>query len=69
MENRLQILLEKSIFNDAQMCNMVDPCIFTTPAFKQTEEAFNAVIQKRPTYICDIWKLKYWVNVIFSYFN
>ena len=39
MSKRLQTLDERnSIFNNVQMCTMVDPSILTTPAFRLIEE-------------------------------
>ena len=39
MSKRLQTLGERnSIFNNVQMCTMVDPSILTTPAFRLIEE-------------------------------
>ena len=54
-----------SIFNNVQMCSMVDPSILTTPAFRFIEGVFKTAIQEGPTYICDIcWKFKFRGNVI-----
>ena len=39
MSKRLQTLDERnSIFNNVQMCTMVDPSILTTPVFRLIEE-------------------------------
>ena len=55
MDKRLQTLDERnSIFNNVQMCSMVDPSILTTPAFRLIEEDFKTAIQEGPTYICVI---------------
>ena len=55
MDKRLQTLDEKSsMFNNAQMCSMTDPCILTTTAFRLIEEDFKGAIQEGPIYICDI---------------
>ena len=43
-----------SIFNNFQLCSMVDPSILATPAFRLLEEDFKSAIQEGPTYICDI---------------
>ena len=66
MDKRLQTLDERSsIFNNVQMCNMTDPSILTTPAFRLTEQDFKGAIQEGPTYICDIcWKFEFRGNVI-----
>ena len=54
-----------SIFNNVQMCSMVDPSILTTPAFRFIEKVFKTAILEGPTYICDIfWKFKFQRNVI-----
>ena len=54
-----------SIFNNVQMCSMVDPSILTTPAFRFIEDVFKTAIQEGPTYICDIcWKFEFRRNVI-----
>ena len=65
MDKRLQILDERSsIFNNVQMCSMIDPCILTTPGFRLIEEDFAGAIQEGPTYICDIcWKFEFRRNV------
>ena len=53
MDKRLQTLDERnSIFNNVQMCNMVDPSILTTPAFRLIEQGFKTAIQEGPTDIC-----------------
>ena len=55
MDKRLQTLDEKSsMFRNAQMCSMTDPCILTTLAFRLIEEDFKGAIQEAPIYICDI---------------
>ena len=41
------------IFNNVQMCSMVDPCIHITPGFRLTEEDLKSAIQKGRSY-CDI---------------
>ena len=66
MGKRLQTFDERSsIFNNVQMCSMVDPSILTTPAFRLIEEDFKSVIQEDPSYICEIcWKLEFQRNVI-----
>ena len=54
-----------SIFNNIQMCSMLDPSILTTPAFRIIEEDFKSAIQESPNYICDIcWKFVFRRNVI-----
>ena len=37
---------EKVFFNDVQMCNIVDPSILTTPAFRLIEEDFGSLFKK-----------------------
>ena len=66
MSKRLQTLDERnSIFNNVQMCTMVDPSILTTPAFRLIEEDFKSALQEGPTYTCDIcWKFKFRRNFI-----
>ena len=66
MDKHLQTLDKRnSIFNNVQMCSMVDPSILTTPAFRLIEEDFESAIQEGPTYICDIsWKFEFRRNVI-----
>ena len=66
MDKRLQTLDERnSIFNNVQVCNMTDPSILTTPAFRLIEQDFKGAIQEGPTYICDIcWKFEFRRNVI-----
>ena len=66
MDKRLQTLDERnSIFNNVQMCSMVNPSILTTPAFRLIEEDFKTAIQEGPTYICDIcWKFEFRRSVI-----
>ena len=55
MNKRLQTLDERnSIFNNVQVCSMVDPSILTITAFRLTGEDFESAIQEGPTYICDI---------------
>ena len=50
------------------MCNVTGSCILTTAAFGLVEKNLKGVIQKGPTYICDIcWKLKFRRNVIKCY--
>ena len=59
-DQSLQTLDERNgIFDNVQMCSMVDPCILTT-CFRLTEGYFKGAIQKGPTYICDIcWKFEF----------
>ena len=66
MDKRLQTLDERnSIFNNVQMCSLVNPSILTTPAFRLIEEDFKTAIQEGPTYICDIcWKFEFRRSVI-----
>ena len=66
MNKRLQTLDERnSIFNNIQMCSIVDPSILTTPTFRLIEEDFKSAIQEGPTQICDIcWKFEFQRNVI-----
>ena len=61
INNRLQHLDKRnSIFNNVQMCSMVDPSILTIPVFRLNEEDFETANQESPTYICDIcWKFKF----------
>ena len=50
MNKRLQTLDERnSIFNNVQMCSIVDPSILTTPTFRLIEEDFKSAIQEGPT--------------------
>ena len=50
MNKRLQTLDERnSIFNNIQMCSIVDPSILTTPTFRLIEEDFKSAIQEGPT--------------------
>ena len=54
-----------SIFDNDQICSMVNSSILTTPAFRLIEEDFKSVIQEGPTYICDTrCKLEFRRNVI-----
>ena len=55
-----QILDERrSIFNNVQVCSMIDPCIRTTPAVRLIQEDFKGATQEGPTCICDIcWKFE-----------
>ena len=56
-----QILDERrSIFNNVQVCSMIDPCIPTTPAVRLIQEHFKGATHDGPTYICDIcWKFEF----------
>ena len=56
-----QILDERrSIFNNVQVCSMIDPCIRTTPAVRLIQEDFKGATQEGPTCICDIcWKFEF----------
>ena len=66
MNKRLQTLDQRnSIFNNVQMCSLVDPSILTTPAFRLIEEDFKSAIQEGPTSICAIcWEFIFQENVI-----
>ena len=61
MDERLQTLDERiSIFDNAQICGMTDPCILTTPAFRLIEVDFQGAIQEGPTCIFNIcWKFEF----------
>ena len=49
MNKRLQTLDKRnSIFNNVQMCSMVDPSILTTPAFRLIEEISKVLFRKVP---------------------
>ena len=69
MNKRLQTLDERnsifdnvSIFSNVQMCNMFDPSILTTLAFRLIAET---AIQEGPTYICGIcWIFEFRRSVI-----
>ena len=69
MNKRLQTLDERnsifdnvSIFNNVQMCNMFDPSILTTLAFRLIAET---AIQEGATYICGIcWIFEFRRSVI-----
>ena len=65
MDKHLQTLDKRSsIFNNVQLCSVIDSCILTTPAFRLVED-FKSAIQEEPTSICDIcWKFKFRRNVI-----
>ena len=43
-----------SLFNNVELCSMIDPCIRTAPAFRLIKQDFKGAIQKGPTYICNI---------------
>ena len=67
MNKCLQTLDERSnIFNNVQMCSMVDPAILTTLVFRLIEiDFFKSAIKEGPTYICNIcWKFEFRRNVI-----
>ena len=66
MNKHLQTLDErKSIFNNLQICSIVDPFILSSQAFRLTEEDFEIAFQEGPAYIYDIcWKFEFWQNVI-----
>ena len=68
MNKRLQTLDERnSIFNNVQMCSMVDPSLLTTLAFRLIKKDFKTAIQEGLTYICDVcWKFEFRRNVIKS---
>ena len=54
-----------SIFDNFQMCSVVDPSILTIPAFRLSEEDLKSAVQEGPMCICDIcWKFKFRKNVI-----
>ena len=49
-----------SIFDNFQMCSMVDPSILTIPVFRLSEKDFKSAVQEGPMCICDIcWKFKF----------
>ena len=65
MNKRSQTLDERnSIFNNLQMCSMVDPFMLSSQAFRLTEGDFEIAFQEGPAYIYICWKFEFWQNVI-----
>ena len=64
MDERLQTLDERiSIFDNAQICGMTDPCILTTPAFRLIEVDFQGPIQEGPRNVIKLKKSKYQIDI------